>query len=514
MVKYMSEANYSQKSKWPKIALISILLIAGLFGLLKKMSTKSADLSKNELVIYCAAGIKLPIADVTKAYSEEYGIPVKIEYGSSGELESKLLQDASYNKERAHLYIPADVSFSQRTIEKGLTFASLPMAGFHLVLAVKPGDDIQIESVKDLLSKEINFAICNEKAGAGKKTMGFLKKANLWDEVSTKRKVVCTKVTECANLVKSSDSIRAGFVWNTTAKQFGLRIIELPELKGASTSINVNLTKNSNPRGSLHLARYLSSPEKGSKAFTKHGFNVRSGDKWTDRPELVLFCGGINKKAVDKTISEFEEREGVTINTQYDGCGTLVTSIAAQKSQHTFPDAFLTCDKSYFEKVSADFLPGEDISSTEIIMLVRKSNPKNIKKIEDLTAPGLKVGTTDKRKSTLGHLSWKIFRAKGVEEKMAENVVVTAPTAHKLITQFMAHGKLDAVLVYNANCSQVLDEYELIPIDHDLSTAIQNIGISKNSPYPLLMSRLVMAIKSLKSKNRYSKNGFKWVVHE
>ena len=97
------------------------------------------------------------------------------------------------------------------------------------------------------------------------------------------------------------------------------------------------------------------------------------------------------------------------------------------------------------------------------------------------------------------------------DRKMKTNVVVTAPTAHKLITQFMAHDKLDAAMVYRANCSQVMDEYDLIPIDHKLATAIQNIGISKKSPYPLIMSRLIEELKSAKSKNRFIKNGFNWV---
>lgn len=510
----MSEINYAQKSKWPVLAFISIVLIAILLGAMKRLSSKTAELSKDELVIYCAAGIRLPLAEITKKYTEEYGVPVKLEYGSSGELESKLLQDASYKKERARLYIPADLSFSDRTAEKGLTFESLPMAGFHLVLAIKPDDTLTVGSVKDLLDKKIPFAICNEKAGVGKMTMDFLVKAQLWEEVSDKRKVVCATVTECANLVKSSDDIKAGFVWNTTAKQFGLKIIELPELKGAVTAINVNVTQTSNPRAALHLARYLSSPEKGSKYFAKYGFNIRSGDEWTETPELDLYCGGVNKKAVDKTLAEFEEREGVIINTQYDGCGTLVTSISAQKDKHTFPDGFLTCDKSYYEMVQTDFFPGQDISSTEIIILVRKGNPLKIESITDLRKAGLKVGTTDRRKSTLGHLSWKLFKEFGIEEKMTENVVVTAPTAHKLITQFMAHDKLDAVLVYKANCSQVLDEYDLIEIPHELATAIQNIGISKQSKYPLLMSRLIESLKSVKSKNRYSKIGFKWAVSE
>ena len=185
--------------------------------------------------------------------------------------------------------------------------------------------------------------------------------------------------------------------------------------------------------------------------------------------------------------------------------------MSAQSTTGTFPDAFLTCDKTYFDKVSSEYLEPEDLSSTEIVILVRKGNPLGIKSIKDLTKDGLKVGTNNRRKSTLGFLSWKIFEEYGIEEKMNTNVVVTAPNAHKLITQFMAHDKLDAALVYYANCSQVLDEYELIPIDHPLATAIQNIGISKKSKFPLMMSRLIQELKSVKSKNRYEQTGFKWI---
>ena len=122
----MSDVQYGKRSKWPIAAGFSLVLIALLFMSMKAISQRSAVISKDELVIYCAAGIKLPIMEITKAYTEEFGTPVRLELGSSGELEAKLLKDAKYGKTRAHLYIPADGSFSKRTSEKGLSFESLP----------------------------------------------------------------------------------------------------------------------------------------------------------------------------------------------------------------------------------------------------------------------------------------------------------------------------------------------------------------------------------------------------
>ena len=510
----MNQYNFSNKTgKWPKIFLLSIGVITALFILMYKISMKPSHKSNNELVIYCAAGIRLPITEIAENYSKEYNIPVRFEYSSSGELEAKLSQDATFNKNRADLYIPADYSFRDRTKNKGLTVESLPLAEFRLVLAVKPDSTLQIRSVKELLDRGFPFAVCNEKAGAGKKTINGLKKSKLWEIAKKKIKVQYPTVTECANAIKTSNDIKAGFIWDTTARQFGLKIIDTPELSSLVSTITVNVVSSTtSPPAALHFARYLSSPEKGTPVFTKYSFTPAPGDNWADSPKLILYCGGVNRNAVEKTIKEFELREGVTVEKSYAGCGTLVSSIFGQSLNEGFPDAFMTCDKSYMDKVNKDFLNPSDISATDIIILTRKGNPKNIKTIKDLAAPGLKVGTTDQRKSTLGYLSWQIFQKMDIEEQMKSNVIVTSPTAHELLSQYMAHDKLDAVLVYKANCSQVLDEYHIIIIDHPLATAIQNIGISKKSHYPLIMTRLVNALKSAKSKARFEQVGFKWMA--
>ena len=268
----MSEVNYGQKSKWPYLALVSLVSLILLTSLISRVSKNANHLNEKAIVVYCAAGVRLPVDAIAKKYTEEFGTPIIIEYGSSGELESKLLQDASYDKNRADLYIPADESFSQRTKEKGLTNKSYPIAAFHLVAAMKPEENLHLNYIKDLLVDKIPFAICNDKAGAGKITQKVLSEQSLWNEVNENRKVVSATVTECASLVKSSHSVRVGIMWNTTAIQFGLKIIELPELASSTTSINVNLVSNSKSKSAEHFAGYLSSFDKSFPYFQKYGF--------------------------------------------------------------------------------------------------------------------------------------------------------------------------------------------------------------------------------------------------
>ena len=43
-----------------------------------------------ELVMLCAAGIKNPVTKIAKAYEEEYGVSVRLQFGGSGTLLSNL----------------------------------------------------------------------------------------------------------------------------------------------------------------------------------------------------------------------------------------------------------------------------------------------------------------------------------------------------------------------------------------------------------------------------------------
>ena len=231
----------------------------------------------------------------------------------------------------------------------------------------------------------------------------------------------------------------------------------------------------------------------------------------------MLYCGGVNRNAIDKTLRDFESREGVVIREQYAGCGTLVTginSIGNGDSQKGMPDAFMTCDVSYMTKVQNFFDTPADVSSTRIVLLVRKGNPKGIRTIADLAKDDISIGTTNPRMSTLGDLSWQLFEDEGIKPTLEEkkSVIVMTPTAHELIMQMTGHGKLDVALVYEANCQQLSEEFEVVPVEEDGALAVQNIATARDTPYPALSSRLTKAIRSEVSRKRFEVQGFTWRV--
>ncbi|MCG8584124.1 MAG: substrate-binding domain-containing protein [Pirellulales bacterium] len=503
-------------SRWTIVAVASIGIVAVLFVVLRQFSKPPAIETGEELIIYCASGIRKPVEELAKTYTKKFGTPIRIEHDSSGGLEGKLMLDEKHAKARADLYIPADAFFANRAAEKGLVRESIPLALQRLVLAKKPGSSLVASNVDELLASGKKYVLCNKEAGVGKKTSDAL--GDRYADVAEAAKTKFPRVTEAASSIKASSGIDAGFIWDATAAHYGLDIVELEELTDATSNISVNVVVSSeNPAAALRFARFLSAPQAGGPVFTKHGYTPIAGDAWAERPEIKVYCGGVNRGAVEETINEFQRREGVDVLTEYAGCGTLVTSIDSIKSGRAghFPDAFITCDASYLDKVAGDFGTPQDVSSTRIVMLIRKENEKtkDLEKVEDLAKADLAIGTTDRTKSTLGDLTWQIFEDVGIKDQLESqrNVVVTTGTAHELIMQMLAHSKLDVALVYEANCVNLGDGYKEIPVDHPLARAVQNVAVAKQSPYPLLTERLMESIRSAESKHRFTANRFTWL---
>ena len=499
---------------WSVISVVGLIILLFLWK-----EFPGNEPSPDDLVVYCAAGIRLPVEEAAAAFEKEFGVSITLDYDSSGALEGKLQLDRDSNKYRADLYIPADVSFAERAKGKGFTLESIPIASFRLVLASSPKEGLSFSTLDEFLALEVPFSICNVAAGVGKKTKGTLEKLGKWEAFESAKKTTSPRVTDAAAAIATSDAVQAGFVWDTTAKQFGLKIHELPELANAQSRISVNVTSaTTKPAQALLFARYLAAPGKGQNHFDKHQFSWVKGDEWEKNPELTVYCGGVNRDAVYQTLRDFEKREGCRIIESFSGCGALVANIKTvgqNKSSTTMPDAFLTCDASYMTKVDELFGEARDVSGTDVVMLVRKGNPKGLKTLADLGKEGVSLGTTDPKASTLGDLSWQLLEKTGVASKIKDNDSweVTTPSAHELIMQMEAHPKLDVTLVYLANCQNLTKgKFETVAIADPLAKATQNIAISKNSNFPQLTARLIEAITSTTSRERFLNAGFYWKV--
>lgn len=495
----------------------SILFLAVMLGLLiysppkEKTQTLTTANEDDALVMYCAAGIKPPVAAAAAQFAEEeFGIPVHLQYGGSGTLLSNL-QVAK----KGDLYLAADTSYIEIAREKGLLDEAISVARMHPVIMVKKGNPKKIQSIDDLLKADVTFALANpDAASIGKLTKKKLTEAGKWDAVSRSARVFKPTVSEISSDVLLG-AVDAAIVWDATVNQHPEKasMVDVPEFSGTIKNVTVGVLNSSDkPQKALMFARYLQAPEKGQKQFAEKGYETVQGDAWDPHPTILLFSGGVNRLAIQDTLREFEQREGVTVNTVYNGCGILVGQINSGQR----PDAYFACDTSYMVQVQPKFTLPLTVAETDMVIIVEKGNPKQIKSVFDLAGKDIKVGLAHHEQSALGALTKRLLgplvhNDHSLYDAVQPNVKTNTPTADLLVNQLRT-GSLDAAIVYRANISKVTDKLDVVEIKEGRPLAEQPIAILKSTKYPNLMQRLVDKLTAAPSRAIFESSGFRWRI--
>lgn len=455
------------------------------------------------LLVYCAAGVRKPVEAAAKQYEREYGVAVQLQYGGS----QTLLTNAKLAN-TGDLYIPGDASYLDLARKEGLLAETVPLATMRPVLAVRRGNPGAIRTVDDLARDGVRVGLADPKAAAvGKVVKDALAAAGKWAPIEHRVTVTKPTVNDVATDVQLG-TIDAAFVWDATVSQASgeLEVVPVPELKDRVTAVGVGVLKTTaDPTAALRFLRYLAAPDKGGPHFRREGFTPAAGDPWAENPRLTLFGGAMLRPAIDDTVTEFEQREGVGVDRVYNGCGILV----GQMKVGGTPDAYFACDTSFMNQVKDLFLDASDISVNQLVILVLKGNPHGIRTLDDLGKPGVRVGVGHEKQCALGALTEETLRQSGQYRLVRKNVAVESPTGDLLVNQLLA-GSLDAVVAYVSNATGHADELEAMKIDIPCAMAVQPMAVAKASPRRQLAARLMAALQSAESRDRFEAWGFRW----
>lgn len=459
------------------------------------------------LVLYCAAGVNPPVAQVVKEYEKEFGVTVRVQYGGSGTLLSNLRV-----AQTGDLYLAADTSYIQLARAQGLIAETIPVATQRPIIATAKGNPKKIQSPQDLLRTDVRVALGNpDAASIGRQTQIAMSKATLWENLQQavqSRGVFKPTVNDVANDIKIG-TVDAGVIWDSTARQYPELEIVAPLTEDPNFIMEITiavLRSSRQPTDALRFARYLSARDKGLEAFRRYYYTVVDGDVWAKEPELLLFSGGVNRPAIEETLNAFEKREGCKLTRVYNGCGILVAQMKAGER----PDAYFACDVSFMHQVRDLFLDPANVSGTDILIAVPKGNPRGIASLTDLTKEGLKLGVANAQQSALGALTETMLENAGLLQGVMANVRSQTPTADLLVNQLRAGG-LDAVIVYEANVSQVREHLDIVRIDLPSAKAVQPFAVARGSRNRHLAQRLLDALTSAESQQKYKKAGFQWL---
>lgn len=463
-----------------------------------------------ELFMYCAAGMRYPMEEIVKQYEEEYGVVVQLLYGGSNTLLSQLELSKT-----GDVYLAGDSSYTQMANDKGLAHERLSLARMKPVIVIQKDNPKNIQGIDDLLREDVKVAIGNPDAAAiGKKTRKLLTASGQWERLNERVRdggVFKPTVNEVANDVKLG-SVDAGIIWDSTVAQYdelvGLEVAELD--KGLATIEVTVLESSQRPTDALHFSRYVAASDRGLKVFSEQGFEALDGDKWEDAPEITFFSGSINRRALAPIIKAFEEREGVTVLTRYDGCGILTAQMRTMQQDQAsgFPDAYMACDVYYLDTVRDWFQDDVNVSEAEIVLVAKKGNPKNIQGVGDLLREDVRLVLGHPEQCTIGVLTTQLLKEAGIYEKLTETKDIPMKPSSAMLIPDVITEAADVTVAYVTDTLAEAKKLEVIHVNSSSVKAVQPYSIARSSEFKHLTRRLYDHIAA--SRSIFEKAGFTW----
>lgn len=513
----------------------SLLASIALIGLLVlgNPNRKASKQVVRTIQLLAAAGLREPIQEIASRYEAECGVKVDIQFGGSNSLLSQIKVNRLSTPD---LLLVADESYTQQAVESNLAKEVLAIAVQRPCVIVQKNSTLQIRSLDDLMVPGRRLSIGNpDQAAIGKVVREALQKAptadgsNQWKRLETQvlqHGVYKPTVNEVANDVRIG-AVDAGIVWTSTvsspAYQESLRVIELPELSSESEIVSMAVLSSSpQPTEALKFARYVSAKNRGLEVFRSHGLEVKEGDDWVVRPEINFFCGAVNRRVIEPILEKFQEREGVVVNTVYDGCGILtgrMKTIQNQDQSLGFPDLYMACDRFYLDNVKQWFEEDVDISDIEIVMVVPRGSVL-ISSPADLLKPGIRVAIGQPDQCTIGALTKRLLDRDGIYESLmkkqldrSETVVEKSSSA--LLVPDVLTGHVDAAIAYLSDVMPNREKVDIVHFPVGNNVAIQPLSVASNSRHKQLLRRFYDAVyreaSSFESKGFHFRQGEKAV---
>jgi molybdate transport system substrate-binding protein len=259
---------------------ISVVVLAGLIVLLSRSgpaptaTSGSNGASSDALVLYCAAGLEPPVAEIIKNYEAANSITFQTQYGGSGTLLSQIRVAGG------DIFIAADKTYLISARQLNLCRRISTIATQRPVIVVAKGNPKKIHKLEDLLQSDVRLSLADPKMAAiGQAVQYILRLSTLWDQLWKKAVIHRETVNQVANDVKLT-AADAGIVWDATAKQYpDLEVVKVQRFEYARNEIAVGrLSNGKNGEAASRFINYVLAPDKGLAVFHKYGYSLWDGE--------------------------------------------------------------------------------------------------------------------------------------------------------------------------------------------------------------------------------------------
>lgn len=182
------------------------------------------------------------------------------------------------------------------------------------------------------------------------------------------------------------------------------------------------------------------------------------------RRTLICYCAAGLKQPIEAALREYQSAYPVTVETQFDGSGTLLANLAASRRG----DLFIAAEQSYVDQAVERGLAGEHwpVALQSPVIAVPRGNPRGIRSLEALRDASLRIGLANPEAAAIGRTSRELLERAGLWAEVKQ--AVEAHGVFKPNVAYLANdlslGAIDVAILWDATVAQDA-RLEAVPIE-------------------------------------------------
>ncbi len=223
-----------------------------------------------QLLLYCGAGIRPPVAEIVELFYREHGVTVQCDFAGS----EVLLNKAKLSR-RGDLFMPGDQYYTAQAQRAGLIASTHVVAYFLPVILVQKGNPEKIQSLADLTRPELKVGLGDPRACAIGRVSSELLEKNGIDERRVPVVYRSLTVHDLGNQIKLK-SLDAVIVWDAVAAYYRREgdVVNIEPKQNVPATITVAILKScQEPELAAKLVDLMTS-QRGKEIFAKHRYTV------------------------------------------------------------------------------------------------------------------------------------------------------------------------------------------------------------------------------------------------
>lgn len=229
--------------------------------------TNTSGTSQGSILVYAGAGLKAPMDEIGKVFTQKYGIEVQYTYGGGGTLVSQMNLT-----HKGDVFIPGSTVEFNTAKSQGLVNAS-QLIGYHVpVIAVQKGNPKNITTIQDFAKPGLKIALGDVNATAiGKAGAKIFKKFNITQAVE-KNVVTRTPTINELTIILNTGQADASLLTLDQINPETMDAISIPVSDNEVLVVPIGVTTfTKNQASAQKFADFVASDE-GKAVFAKDGF--------------------------------------------------------------------------------------------------------------------------------------------------------------------------------------------------------------------------------------------------